>query len=143
MTDQSISSRLRILFELALQDYEVKTQISLANHPLVQNLDNSNSVESITILLQDQARNFGNFRGRDRIMKSIKSTVSFLYKLEATAALVGGISTVRHKTPMTAFHTFDIVLQSFPPVKALHTGLGIVLAVCLFLDPPWRIRSET
>ena len=92
MTEQSISSRL---FELALQDYEIKTQISLPNHPLTQNLDNSDSVESITILLQDQARTLGEFRGKDRIMKSIRSTVSFLYKLEATAALVDGMSLVR------------------------------------------------
>ena len=76
-------------------------------------------------------------------MKSIRNTVSFLYKLEATIALVDGISTVRLKTLMTVFHISDIVLQPLPPTKALHTGLGVLLAVCLFLDPPWRIRSDT
>ena len=95
MTDQSVSFRLRTLFELPLEDYEFRTQISLANHPLAQKLENCHSVESITILLQDQARTFGEFRGRDRMMKSIRSTVSFLYKLSATAALVDAISLVR------------------------------------------------
>jgi hypothetical protein len=141
MTDQSLSSHLRTLFELALHDYEMKTQISLPNHPLAQNLDNSNAVESIIILIQDQARSFGEFRGRDRIMKSIRSTVSFLYKPSATAALVDGISTVRQKTLMTVFHVSDIVLQPFPFTQALHTALGVVLAVCISSDPPWRIRS--
>ena len=109
MTDQSVS-RLRNLFELALQDYEIQTQVSLPNHPLAQKLENSHSAESITILLQDQARSFSEFRGRDRIMKSIRSTVSFLCRLEATAALGDGIGTVRLKTLMTVFHISDIVL---------------------------------
>ena len=143
MTNQSMSTRLRTLFELALQDYEIKTQISLANHPLAQNLDNCHSVESSTILIQDQARNFGGFRGRDRIVKSIRSTVSFLYKLEATAALADGISTVCLMTLMTTFHTSDVVIQPLPPTKALHTGLGVLLAVCLILDPPCLMRSDT
>ena len=76
-------------------------------------------------------------------MKSTRSTVSFLYKLEATDALVDGISTVRLKTLMTVFRISDIVLQPLPPTKALHTGLGVLLAVRLFSDPPWRICSDT
>jgi len=110
MTDQSVSFRLRTLFELALEDYEIKTKISLANHPLAQKLDNCHSVESITILLQDQARTFGETRGRDRITKSIRSTVSFLYKLSATAALGDDLGLVRQKTLITVFHVSDIIL---------------------------------
>ena len=87
MTDQSVSSRFRTLFESALEDYEIKTKISLEKHPLAQKLENCHSVESITTLLQDQARSFEETRGRDRITKSIRSTVSFLYKLSATAGL--------------------------------------------------------
>jgi len=132
MTDQSVSSRPQALFELALEDYETKTTVSLAKHPLAQKLEDCHSVESITTLLQDQARTFGEFRGRDRIMKSIRSTVSFLYKLSGTAALSDCIRLVHQKTLMSAFHISDIVLQAFPPAKALYTGLGVLLAVCLF-----------
>jgi len=131
MTDQSVSSRLWALFELALEDYEIKTKISLAEHSLAQKLENCHSVGSITTLLQDQARAFGEFRGRDRIMESIRSTVSFLDKLSATAALGDGIGPVRQKALMTVFHVSDFVLQAFPPAKALYTGLGVLLAVCL------------
>ena len=143
MTDQSISSHLRTLFELALQDYEIKTQMSLLNHPLAQNLDNCHSVESITILLQDQARSFGEFRGRDRVMKSIRSTVSFLYKISAIASLVDGMSLVRQKTLMTVIHVSNIVLQPCPPTRALYTGIGALLAVRLSSDPARLIRSDT
>ena len=131
MTDQSGSSRFRTLFELALEDYEIKTKISLAKHPLAQKLGNCHTIESITTLLQDQTRSFGEFRGRDRIMKSIRSTVSFLYKLSATAALGNYIGLVRQKTLMTVFHVSNIFLQAFTPANALHTGLGVLLDVCL------------
>ena len=133
MTDQSVSSRLRTLFELALEDYEIQTKISLAEHPLAQKLENCHSLESITTtLLQDQAGTFGEFRGRDRIMKSIRSTISSLYKLSATAALGDGIRLVRQRKLVSAFHISDIVLQAFPPAKAMYTGLGVLLAVCIF-----------
>jgi len=131
MTDQSISSRLQTLFKFALEDYEIKTKISLANHPLAQKLENCHSVKSITTLLQDQARTFSEFQGRDTIMKSIKSTVSFLDKLSATTTLGDGIGLVCQKTLMMVFYVSDIVLQVLPPAKALHTGLGVLLAVCL------------
>ena len=131
MTDQSISSHLGTLFELALEDYEIQTKISLAKHPLAQKLENCHSVATITTLLQDQARTFGEFRGRDRIMESIRNAVSFLCKLSTTTALGDGIGLVRQKTLMTVFHVSDIVLQAFPPARALHTGLGVLLAVCL------------
>jgi len=131
MADQAVSSRLRTLLELALEDYEIKTTVSLAKHPIAQNLEDCHSIESITTLLQDQARPFGEFRGRDRIMKSIRSTVSLLYKLSGTTALGDGIGLVRQKALMMVFHVSDIVLQAFPPARALHTGLGVLLAVCL------------
>lgn len=131
MADQSISCRLRTLFELALEDYEITTKISLANHPVAQNLENCHSVESIATFLQDQARIFGEFHGKDRMMKSIRSTVSFLYKLSTIAALGDGIGLVRLKALVTVFHISDIVLQAVPPAKALQTGLGVLLAVCI------------
>jgi len=34
---------------------------------------------------------------------------------------------------MTVFHVSDIILQAFPPAKALHTGLDVLLTVHAFL----------
>ena len=59
MTDQSVSSHFQTLFKLALEDYEIKTKISLEKHPLAQKLENCHSIKSISTLLQDQARTFG------------------------------------------------------------------------------------
>jgi len=113
MTDQSVSSRLRTLFEVALEEYEIKTKISLEKHPLAQKLENCHSVESITTLLQDQARSFGESQGKDRIEKSIRSTVSVLYKLSATAALGDDLGLVRQKTLMTVFRVSDMTCRHF------------------------------
>ena len=66
-------------------------------------------------------------------MVSIRSIVSFLYKLSATAALGDDLGLVSPKTLMTVFHVSDIFLQTFPPAKALYTGLGVLLTVCTFL----------
>ena len=88
----------------------MKTKISLAEHPLAQELENCLSVESVTAILQNQARSLGEFRGRDRIMRSVKSTVSFLYKLSSIATLGDGIGLVRPKILMTVSHVSDIVL---------------------------------
>jgi hypothetical protein len=81
------SSPSRELFESALRDYETTTNLTLAKYPLAEPLQNCHSVESISAFLQDKAREFGDFEGRNEMMKSINSTVSILCELSTTAAL--------------------------------------------------------
>jgi hypothetical protein len=95
MTLQPRSSRVRGLFDAALQDYGKTTKVTLAEHPIAEKLQSCHSVEPIVTLLQDQARELGDFRGSDRVMKSIKNTVSVLSMLAATAALGDAIDIVR------------------------------------------------
>jgi hypothetical protein len=105
MADQSQSSRFRVLFESALQDYQNQTGTTLPNHPLAEKLQYCNSVESVTALLQEQARPFTEFRGGDdRIMKSLKSVVSVLYTLSASTTLGGAIGLVRQKASTDVLH---------------------------------------
>ncbi len=87
MGDHSASSRFQVLFDSALQDYERQTGTTLTNHPLAEQLQTCQSVESTTALLQEQAHAFKAFRETDKIMKSLKNVVSFLSKLSATARL--------------------------------------------------------
>ena len=84
MSGQSQSSRFRVLFESALLDYQNQTGTTL----VAGQLQNCDSVESVTAVLQEQARAFTEFRGGDdRIMKSLKSVVSVLYAFSASSAL--------------------------------------------------------
>jgi hypothetical protein len=94
MSDQSGSSSFQALFESALQDYEKQTGIALANHPLAEQLQSCQSADSVTAVLQEQARAFSNFRGNDKIIKSLESAVSALSKVSATAAFGQAIGMV-------------------------------------------------
>jgi hypothetical protein len=62
-----------------MQDYEKKTGIVLAKHPLAEKLQNCNSVESVTAVFQEQTQAFSEFRGRDKVLKPLKTIVSVLY----------------------------------------------------------------
>jgi hypothetical protein len=99
MSHQLQSSRFRSAFDAALQEYEKATNITLAKHPIAEKLQNYHSVEPIIIFLQDQAREFGDFPGSDRIMRSIENTVAVLFALAATA-LGDTIDVVRPKALM-------------------------------------------
>ena len=114
MAHQPDSARFQTLFEPALQAYEKKAGVSLAQHPLAIKLQNSDSVEAITSLLQDQARAFVDLQGSDKIMKSIKTTVSILSKLSSVASLVDAFGLVYKQELVPYFHTFDCFLSDAP-----------------------------
>ena len=102
------SDHLQALFKPALEEYEEKAGISLAQHPLSIKLQNCNSVEAITDLLRDQARPFMDLQGSDKIMKSIKSTVSMLSKLSTAASLVDVFSPVRQQELVVYFTSLTV-----------------------------------
>ena len=111
MSDQPGSSCFRNLFEYALQDYENQTGMSLAKHPLAERLQNCDSNDSLTAVLQEQARAFHEFRGHNRIIKYLKSAVSILSKLSVTTTTLGD--------------TFGLVLWEAPWV--LYFSLTVIL----------------
>jgi hypothetical protein len=82
----------------------------LAKHPLAESLQNCHSVGSITAFLQDKAREFGDFEGRNKIMKSIESTVTILSMLSTTAALGDAVYLVCPKTPMRGVPHLTFIL---------------------------------
>ena len=104
MAHQPKFARFQTLFEPALQVYEKRVGVSLAQHPLTIKLLNCDSVEAITGLLQDQLRAFGDLRGSDKTMTSIKITVSNLSKLSAAASLADAFGQVRQQEMVARFH---------------------------------------
>ena len=95
MNDQSGSSHLQVLFEVALQDYQNQTGVALDKHPLADKLQNCASVESITAVLSEQTQAFNEFREKDKVLKPLKKAVSALYKLSAAANFGHDIGLVR------------------------------------------------
>jgi hypothetical protein len=125
------SAQLQALFESALQNYEKKTGITLAQHPLSMQLQSCHTVEDVTALVQGQARIINDFKAKDKIMKAIKITVSILTPLSDTASLADTVGIVSQNALVTFFHISDRLFKaSFPPAKAIHAGLAILLQVC-------------
>jgi hypothetical protein len=141
MNHQSGPSRFRALFDAALREYEKTTNINLPNHPLAEKFQNSNSVKSVIAILQDQARQLGDFPGSSRIIKSINNAISTLYILSTTPAFGDAIDSVSPKD-LWSISCLMCILQSFPPTKAIQTGLAILLAVCGLLVTPTSTHIE-
>jgi hypothetical protein len=95
MSDHLASSHLKVLFEAALHDYETQTGIALAKHPLAERPQECHSVESITAVLLERTQAFNQFRGKEKVTKLLKNSVSVLYKLSACARLGEVIGVVR------------------------------------------------
>ena len=89
MSDQLGSSHLQSLFDAALQDYKTKTGIALDKHPFAEELQNCDSVESLTAVLNSQTDTSNQFREKDRILKPLKDTLLVLHKLSAAAKFIG------------------------------------------------------
>jgi hypothetical protein len=97
MSDQLGSSNLQSLFDSALQDYETKTGIALDKHPFAEELQNCDSVESVTAVFDSQIEAFKEFRGKDKILKPLKNTLSALHKLSAGARFGQDVGLVRRQ----------------------------------------------
>jgi hypothetical protein len=88
MATLSEPSFFESLFQSALEDYQKQTGIDLVRHPLTIQLERCNTVESITEVLQGQARAFHDFRGDDnKIMTLLKQAAQIFHKLSATVVL--------------------------------------------------------
>ncbi len=85
------------LFQSALEEYEVQTEINLVRHPLAAQLEPCNTVESITEVLQGQAQSFRELPEGDKIVTLLKQTVQVLHKLSAGVVLVESLSLVCRK----------------------------------------------
>jgi len=99
MADQPASARFQALLESALQHYEKKAGITLADREdsLAIRLQCCHSIDDITTLLQDKRQAFDDFRQRDRIFKSINATVSILTPISALASAADGACLVRQE----------------------------------------------
>ena len=96
MSQPSSSSSFESIFNAALEDYAKRSGTKLdQHHPLVKQLENCNSVDSISSAIQEHARRFREFRGEDgKMMKSLKGAVQVLYTLSTSTVLGEGISIV-------------------------------------------------
>jgi hypothetical protein len=137
MGDQSESAHFQTLFDSALQAYEKKTGVPLADHPLAAQLEDCHSVESITTLLQHQAKDFSDLREKNRIMNLIQSTVSILSTLSANSALGGSIGLVRQNALIECSMTLTTFHRHSHPQTQYKLGSPSYSLYVHFLAPTW------
>ena len=96
MSQPPSSSPFQALFDAALKDYETRTGISLVNHPFSKQLEECDSLDSIDVVLQEQAKGFCKFRGDNgKLMNSVKCSIDVLYTI--TTVLGEGVGSVRSR----------------------------------------------
>jgi hypothetical protein len=118
MTDHPGSARFQALFESALQEYEKKAGITLANKDdsLAIRLQQCQSIDDVITLLQDKAQAFGDFRQRDRILKSIGVTVAILTPISTVASVADDAGLVRQKVLKSPL-AFLIIFTDITPTR--------------------------
>ena len=129
MSDQSGSARIQLLFQTYWEEYEKQTGITLEELPLTKKFQHCDSVESVAAIFQEQVPICIEFRGYDRIMKSLNSTVSVLCALSVSVNL----GMVRMKMPMWCSMSLMLILQLPPFSKAIYVALAILMSVCPLL----------
>ena len=137
ISDMSEPPTLRALFNAALQDYKDKTGNSVADHPFARQLQECNSVESISTILEEQARVFREFRDHGKLIDSLKRLAYILCSPFITTVL--GDLVVRSKSIYRCTPLLIVIPQPLSPTKAIFTGIAILIAVCLILLPHLHI----
>jgi hypothetical protein len=89
------SPEIKLLFEIALNEFEKRAGSKLVQHDIVDKLAHCDSADSIIDVLQEQAQCFCNFRGDDgKLMTWLKRTVEVMYTLSTSGVLGEGIGLV-------------------------------------------------
>ena len=90
MTDQPGSARFQALLDSAVQAYEKQagTTLVYSGNSFAMQLQRCHSVDDIAKLVHSQAQSFNDFRQRDRILKTIETTVSILSPISSIASVV-------------------------------------------------------
>ena len=123
MTDQPGSDRFQALLKSALEDYEKKPGVTLADWEdslAIELQQHCHSIDDITTLLQGKTQALDNFRQRNRIFKSIKATVSILTPISIVASVADGAGLVRQMV-LKACPAFLTVLTETTPSRESNT----------------------
>ena len=76
-----------MLFQPSLEDYEKQTGIELAKHTLAERLQDCNSVEAVTAILCERAKDFDKFREKDKALKSLKKVLIVLHIISSVPSV--------------------------------------------------------
>jgi hypothetical protein len=127
--DTSTSNFISI-FQTAHEEYKKLTGQDLDAHPFAAELDQCNSPEAISNLLQKQAQAFIQaHKGNEKLLAWLDPTVHVLFTFSATLGEGVGLVSVS-SFPYPCFSIS--ISQPFSPAKTIFTGIAVLLEVRLF-----------
>jgi hypothetical protein len=102
-----------------VEAYEKKAGVTLADSEdsLAMRLQSCHSIDDIATLVQGQAQAIDDFQQRDRIFKSIKTTVSMLSPVSSIASVADNVGLVRRKVRMACFAILIVFIDNTPTCK--------------------------
>jgi hypothetical protein len=78
-------------------DYEQQTSIDLAKHTLADRLRDCNSVEDVATVLSKQAKDFKEFREKDKVLKPLKKVLTVQHLVSSAPSIAKHVGLVRLK----------------------------------------------
>lgn len=102
-----------------MESYAKKADVTLADSEdsLAMRLQSCHSIDDIVTLLQGEAQAIDDFQQRDRIFKSIKTTVSILSPVSSVASVADNIGLVRREVRMACFAILIVFIDNTPTCK--------------------------
>ena len=124
------SSDLSALINAALKDYAKQTNIDLPGHPLFARIKEDDTLETIIGVLSETLDDAGDATHRGNLVIYINRIVKVVLSISGTVGDAAGLVSQRVSgLPVRAFLT--LILQHFPPAKAIFCGIGVLLSVCI------------
>ena len=120
MTDRPASGRFQALLESALQECKKRPGVILVDKEdsLAIQLQCCHSIDDITTLLQGKTRAFDDSQQHDRILNSIKATVSILSPVSAIVSLADDAGLVRQKVMENCLAFLTIFIDITPTCES-------------------------
>ncbi len=126
------------IFEAALKDYTKKTGKDLHDHPFASRIDSCDSPDSILDILQEQAREFDEFRkGDTNLFRWLNPIVRVLYTLSTNKVLKDSASSVSPATFVDTIVLDTLSQRCFHPQRrSFLPSIPFYPCVSPFLSPP-------
>jgi hypothetical protein len=129
-------SNYQAIFDSALEAYVKKTGKDLTSDPLLHRLEACNSPDAVLTILRAQILEPGQPQSScNRLTMWLDPTVNVLNAFSATVgALVGQVSLGGPGRDLKQIWSLILILEAYPPVGVIFTGIGILLSVRISID---------
>jgi hypothetical protein len=129
----SVASRpnYQDIFDSALEAYKKKTGKDLTSDPLLRSVETCQSPDAVIAILQAQILDPAQ-PPRNKLTTWLDPTVIVLNAFsQSIGGLVGLVSLKEFKGDMTRICSLILILEAYPPVGVVFTGIGIFLSVSI------------